>query len=250
VLLASAEKADALGVPEEKRVYLRGWGYAEEPANVAAHPELWRSPALSAAASAALVAAGVGVDDVAHFDLYSCFASSVCFALDGLGIAEDDSRARAVTQTGGLPYHGGPGSNYVTHSVAAMAEALRADPGSVGAVSGVGMHMQKHAYGVWSTTPGLPAGGLPAAPSAATPEPTPIVTSPEGTATVVAYSVLHGRDGAAERAVLICDLPEGGRCYALLEGGTAALAQAEADELVGRLVTLTPKDQLNLAVLS
>ena len=46
LLLASAEKADALGVPEEQRVYLRGWGYAEDPVHVAGHPELWRSPAL------------------------------------------------------------------------------------------------------------------------------------------------------------------------------------------------------------
>ena len=35
---------------------------------------------------------------------------------------------RAVTQTGGLPYHGGPGSNYMTHSLAAMVETLRARP--------------------------------------------------------------------------------------------------------------------------
>ncbi len=50
LVLASAEKADALGVPEERRVYLRGWGYAEDPAHVAGHPELWRSPAMAAAA--------------------------------------------------------------------------------------------------------------------------------------------------------------------------------------------------------
>jgi acetyl-CoA C-acetyltransferase len=31
VVLASAEKADALGVPEDKRVYLRGWAYGEDP---------------------------------------------------------------------------------------------------------------------------------------------------------------------------------------------------------------------------
>ena len=115
-------KADALGVPEDQRVYLRGWGYAEEPEHVAGHPELWRSPAMAAAAGAALSGAGIGVDDVAHLDLYSCFASSVCFALDALGIAEADARAAAVTVTGGLPYHGGPGSNYMTHSLAAMAE--------------------------------------------------------------------------------------------------------------------------------
>ena len=36
--------------------------------------------------AAALAGAGIGADDVAHLDLYSCFASSVCFALDALGI--------------------------------------------------------------------------------------------------------------------------------------------------------------------
>ena len=72
--------------------------------------------------------------DVAHLDLYSCFASSVCFALDALGISEDDGRG--VTQTGGLPYHGGPGSNYMTHALAAMVETLRGDPGSFGVTSG------------------------------------------------------------------------------------------------------------------
>ena len=157
LVLASASKADALGIPEERRVYLRGSAYAEDPAHVAGHPELWRSPAMASAAGAALAGAGIGADDVAHLDLYSCFASSVCFALDALGISEDDTRA--VTQTGGLPYHGGPGSNYMTHALAAMVETLRADPGSYGVTSGVGMHMQKHAYGVWSTDPG--SGPLP-----------------------------------------------------------------------------------------
>jgi acetyl-CoA C-acetyltransferase len=247
VLLASAERADALGVPEEKRVYLRGFGYAEDPANVAAHRELWRSPALAAAASAALDAAGIGTDDVAHFDLYSCFASSVSFALDGLGLEEDDPRG--VTQTGGLPYHGGPGSDYMTHSIAAMTETLRSDPGSYGVVSGVGMHMQKHAYGVWSTVPGVPRmPKVPRMPSrSVVTEPVPLVTSPDGTAKVATYSVLHGRDGTPERALLVCDLPGGERCYASLDGGAGVLEQAELDELIGRYVTLTPQDAVNVA---
>jgi acetyl-CoA C-acetyltransferase len=249
LVVASAEKADALGVPEDKRVYLRGSGYAEDPAHVAGHPELWRSPGLAAASSAALSGAGIGIDDVAHFDLYSCFASSVCFALDTLGLAEDD--ARGVTVTGGLPYHGGPGSNYMTHSLAAMAESLRSDPGSYGVVSGVGMHMQKHAFGVWSTTPpsrtaDVGSGTAAEAPGTATGS-VGIVGSPSGEATVAAYTVLHGRDGTPDRAVLVCDLPDGERCYALLDGGAEALAQAESEELVGRQVTLTPKDQVNLA---
>jgi acetyl-CoA C-acetyltransferase len=246
LVLASAERADALGVPEDRRVYLRGWGYAEDPAHVAGHPELWRSPAMEAAARSALEGAGIGVDDVAHLDLYSCFASSVCFALDALGIPEGDPRAAAVTQTGGLPYHGGPGSNYMTHSLAAMAETLRRDPGSCGLVSGVGMHMQKHAYGVWSTAPGTRPPGHPQ-PYAAAAEPVAIVTSPEGPATVATYTVLHGRAGEPERALLLCDLPGGGRCYAELDGGVPVLAQVEVDELIGRPVTLTPHDQVNVA---
>jgi acetyl-CoA C-acetyltransferase len=249
VILASAAKADELRVPPERRVYLRGYGYAEDPVHVAGHPELWRSPAMAAAAQSALSRAGIGADDVAHLDLYSCFASSVCFALDALGIAEHDARAAAVTQTGGLPYHGGPGSNYMTHSLAAMVETLRRDPDACGVTSGVGMHMQKHAYGVWSTTPGHGVVADPV-PYAAAEEPLGIAGSPSGRATVATYSVLHGRDGGPERALLVCDVPEGGRCYALLEGGAEALAEAEREELVGRRVTLTPQDDRNVAVLS
>jgi acetyl-CoA C-acetyltransferase len=129
-----------------------------------------------------------------------------------------------------------------------MTERLRGDPGSHGVVSGVGMHMQKHAYGVWSTDPGAGVVTDPL-PYAAVETPVGIVGSPAGGATVATYSVLHGRDGEPERALLICDLPEGGRCYALLEGGPAVLAAVEEDELIGRVVTLTPKDQVNWAAL-
>jgi acetyl-CoA C-acetyltransferase len=244
LVMASAEKADALGVPDERRVYLRGWGYNEDSDHVGDHPDLWRSPGMTAASQAALAGAGVGMDEVAHLDLYSCFASSICFALDALGLSEDDRRR--VTQTGGLPYHGGPGSNFMTHSIAAMAETLRADPGSFGLTSGVGMHMQKHAFGLWSTEPGR-----------VTPPPAPekewprlIVDSAEGTATVATYSVLHGRDGEPTATLLVCDLPGGGRCYARLDGGSAAFEEIERDELIGRTVSLTASDAVNLARLA
>ena len=74
-----------------------------------------------------------------------------------------------------------------------------------------------------------------------------IVGSPSGRATVATYSVLHGRDGEPERALLVCDLPGGGRCYAVLDGGPDVLRCAEADELIGRPVTHAPQDQLNVA---
>ena len=148
VLLATEERADALGVPADQRVYLRGTGYAEEPATMAARPELWRSPAMGAAMHSAL--GEIDADEVAYFDLYSCFASSLSFGIDALGLPA----GRLLTVTGGLPYHGGPGSNYSTHALAAMTEALRRDPGSAGLVSGIGMHMTSHSASLWSTRPG------------------------------------------------------------------------------------------------
>ena len=81
----------------------------------------------------------------------SCFGSSLHFARDALGLGADDPRP--LTVTGGLPYHGGPASNYMGHSIATMADVLRADPGSLGLVSGVGMHMTKHVFGCYSTEP-------------------------------------------------------------------------------------------------
>ncbi len=257
VLLASEETADALGVPRDRRVYPRGWCYTTDPTYVAEHDELFASPAMAAASDEALRIAGIGIDDVAHLDLYSCFASSLNLARDALGLGDDD--ARPLTVTGGLPYHGGAGSDYMTHSVATMAEVLRADPGSYGLVSGVGMHMTKHVYGVYSTDPGdltLPdRDGVQRRVDAAHP-PRPIIDAVDGDATVAAYSVIHGRTGEAETGVLVCDV-DGARAYAKLLD-PSSLAEAEDDELVGRRVRVTPKpttlptgqeSTVNLAVL-
>ena len=243
LMLATHEQADALGVPAERRVYVRGWAYATDPPYVAQHEDLSASPAMAAASSAALKAAGAGIDDVAHIDLYSCFASSVNVALDALGIdPTSDSRA-PFTVTGGLPFSGGAGSDYVTHSIAAMTEVLRGDPGSLGLVSGVGMHMQKHAFGVYSTTPGpvAPADPIPTSPAA------PITDTHSGPATVATYTVAHGRDGTAQSALFVCDLPDGSRCYARAQDPDL-LARAEAEELVGTMLTLeTVEDNINVA---
>ncbi|MFN8036680.1 MAG: acetyl-CoA synthetase [Acidimicrobiia bacterium] len=247
VVVASHETADALGVPPERRVYLRGWCYATDPVYVAEHDDMARSPAMELASREALRRAGAAVDDVAHFDLYSCFASSVNFARDALGLRDGDTRP--VTVTGGLPYHGGPGSNYLTHSIAAMAEVLRADPGSLGMVSGVGMHMTKHVFGVYSTSPGpvlppdqrsvqaaLDAGGHRS-----------IVDSYAGDATVVAYSVVHGRDGSPEWGLLVLDLSDGSRTYAKALD-PSLLDDAERTELVGRRVCLATDGRVNTVV--
>ena len=85
-------------------------------------------------AGQALDAGRRGIDDVAHFDLYSCFGSSLHLACDALGISPTDPRG--LTVTGGLPFAGGPASNYMMHAIATMAGVLRDDPGALGVVSG------------------------------------------------------------------------------------------------------------------
>jgi acetyl-CoA C-acetyltransferase len=237
LLLVSHERADALGIPADRRVYVRGWQYATDPVYVAEHPEPWRSPAMATAAGDALRAAGVGIDDVAHLDLYSCFGSSVHFMLDALGLTADD--ARPFTVTGGLPYHGGAGSDYLTHSIAQMTRVLREDPGTVGLVTGVGMHMTKHVAGVYSGTP-PPVAATALLPDAA-PEPATvrIVDRHVGDATVVAATVVHDREGPAW-GLAVCDVP-GGRAYARVEDPDLLL-DAEATEWAGRVVRLAPHD--------
>lgn len=237
VIVASHAAADRLGIPADRRVYLRGWCAAHDPVYVAEHDDLSCSPAMAAASAEALRIAGLGIDDVAHLDLYSCFGSSLNFALDALGLTPGD--ARGVTVTGGLPFAGGPGSGYLLHALSTMTDVLRREPGSVGLVSGVGMHMTKHVYGLYSTTPEPVAPPRAGAVQAAVDQvgARPIEPVASGRATVAAYSVVHGRDGEAEWALAVCDLPGGARTYAKAFDADV-LAAMEHEEWVGRPVTL------------
>jgi acetyl-CoA C-acetyltransferase len=240
LILVSDEKADALGVPRDRRVYLRGWCSTKDPVYVAEREDLWRSVGMQVASRVAMTNAGVDLDDIAHLDLYSCFASSLNFARDALGIAPDDPRP--MTVTGGLPFHGGPGSNYLAHSVATMVERLRDEPAEYGMVSGVGMHMTHHTYAVYSATPGAlqpPDEAGARKQVEAVPRRT-IRPSAKGTARIAAYSVVHGREGP-RFGVAVCDLPEGDRCYARTEHD-ASMRDMEASEWVGREVKLSTTD--------
>ena len=244
IVIASHEAADRLGVPADRRVYLRGWCYATDPVYVAEHEPTWASPAMAATSAEALRVAGAGIDDVAHLDLYSCFPSSVSFALDALGLARNDRRG--VTVTGGLPFFGGAGSDYLTHSIVTMVDVLRNDAGALGVCSGVGMHMTKHVYGVYSTSP--PESGAPRPDEQAVQKTLDeraiklIRDTHSGPATIVTYTVLHGRDGAAEWGLLVCDVDDTTRCYARVTDADM-LAELEGTECVGRSVDLVTNEK-------
>jgi acetyl-CoA C-acetyltransferase len=243
-LLTTHAEADRLGVPRERRVYLRGWAFARDAVYVASHPEMGGSPAMRAASAEALACAGVTAADLTRIDLYGCFTSAIGFAMDALGLPVDGPVA--PTLLGGLPSFGGPSSNYTGHAVATMVETLRADGGGVGLVSGVGMHMTKHVFAVYGTEPGeirLPAEDLPDR-MATTHPPLPVVAHADGVATIAAYTVVHDADGPTH-AVAVCTLSDGSRAYALARD-EALLADLEQGEWIDTKVTLRPDGDVNV----
>ncbi len=149
-LLMSVGAARRLGVPEEKWVYLRGHADLSEQ-SLLQRPDLGHAPSAVMAVREALDVAGIGADDIATFDLYSCFPVPVFNICDGLGIAPDDPRG--LTLTGGLPFFGGAGNNYSMHGVAETVARMRSAPGQFGLVGANGGILSKYSVGVYSTTP-------------------------------------------------------------------------------------------------
>jgi acetyl-CoA C-acetyltransferase len=241
LLVTTVEKADALGIPEERRVHLASSSYAEDPAGIAERADMAASTAMRITGTTALLAAGIALDDVTCFDLYSCFPSSLTLACDALGLDPLDPRGLSVT--GGLPYAGGPGSGYLLHGIAAAVDRLRTEGGHA-FMTGVGMHMQKHVAAVYRAEPGWTA-TLPVQDEVDRQQPRlPLVDSYTGEASVAAYTVAHDRQ-APQNALLVLDVP-GGRTLARVHE-PELLADAESRELVGGTVKVTTDGTKNTA---
>ncbi len=131
-------------------IFVHAGADATDVWNFSARHQFDSSPAIEVASSACLKAAEITIDDISHFDLYSCFPSPVQIAIKALGLTPNDKRG--FTVTGGLPYFGGPGNNYVSHSIASMIDMLKEHSG-YGMVSGLGWYITKHSYGIYSDAP-------------------------------------------------------------------------------------------------
>ncbi len=232
VIATSAEKARALGVPEERQVWWWGGAEADEAAwYLSERRALDESPAMRATHRTALARAGVSLDAIDRFDFYSCFPVAVEMACEMLGLSEEDPRG--FTVTGGLPYAGGPGSSYTLHALASMAERLREAPGAKGLVTGNGWYFTKHSASVLASAPpeALPADvTLPDSPG-----PTPPLDRADGPATIETYTVIYARDGAPERGIVLGRLDAGGaRFLANTPPERGVLEDLVAREGVGR----------------
>lgn len=245
VLLCSVAAARAAGVPEDRWVF--PWAAAEgnDHWHLTDRWDLGRSPAIAAAGARLAAETGAGIDDVAHVDLYSCFPSAVQMAAEALGLGTDEPD-RPLTVTGGLTFFGGPINDYALHGLAHMALVLRADPGSVGLVSGLGWYCTKHSLGLWSTRP--PGGGFRHASVQAEVDATPSrqgAAGHTGPVTVETYTVVHDREGAPERAVAAALTADGRRTWAT-STDRATVAELLDGECAGRPATVDDKRVLHL----
>jgi len=236
VLLTSVAAARRLGIPQEKWVFLHGHADLRER-DLLDRTELSRGPASVMAARHALEVAGIGTDDLATIDLYSCFPIAVSTICDGLGLAPDDPRG--LTLTGGLPFFGGAGNNYSMHAIAETVARLRERPGAYGLVGANGGTLSKYSAGVYSTTPAawrpdrsaeLQA-EIDAWPSV------PQATRADGWGTIEAYTVKHARDGR-RTGIVIGRLEDDGRRFLAMtpDGDDAILDLLSTGEPVGARV--------------
>jgi acetyl-CoA C-acetyltransferase len=250
LIMTSVGEARRLGIPETNWVYLHGCADGNDGWHVSERADLHRSAAIRLGARKALDMAGKQWADIRFFDLYSCFPAAVEIGCQEIGLAEDDPRG--LTITGGLPFFGGPGNNYVTHSIAEMMRRLRGSRASFGLVTANGNYVTKHSFGVYSTTP-IAGPWRRESPSELQREldrlpKAPLVERASGPATVETYTVMHGKCGP-EYSVLFGRLKESGaRFIANTRPDPHVLADFEERDSLGRPGTVSHHEGRNLFV--
>ena len=237
LLICSAAKAKALGIPQSQWVYASASSESNHMVPVSARTDLAACVGARLAGCAALAAAGITASQLDLVELYSCFPIAVEAYAQALGIP----LTRDLTVTGGMPFAGGPFNNYVLQATCRMAALLRQERGPtrrVGLVSSVSGILTKQGFGVWASQPGN-SGFASDDVSADTgrQQNTKVVTSSfQGRAAIAGYTVLHDK-GQAPRALVLADTDTG--CRALAWSSDPALvSRMEESEFCGTSISM------------
>lgn len=242
VILCSVEAAEAAGISRDRWVFPHAGTDAHDTYSVSNRRDLHSSPAITECGKSLFSMAGIGPDDVAHVDIYSCFPSAVQVGAESLGFGLD----RQLTQTGGLTFAGGPLNNYVTHSIAATIGALREDAGSVGLVSANGGYLTKHAVGLYSTEPAAAGWQWADVQDAVDAVPqTAVAEDYTGDVMVEAYTVMHDGDGP-QFGLCAARTSDGARTWARVTDVSVAESMM-SEEAIGRSGSLDADGVLTLA---
>lgn len=236
LIICSAATAERLGVARDRWVFVHAGTDCHEHPFISHRWSFAETPAVELGGQRVLELAETEIGAIDVVDLYSCFPSAVQLGAQSLGLGID----RQLTRTGGLAFAGGPWNNYVMHAIATVVAEVRERGTARGLVWANGGYTTKHAFGVYGTEP--PAHGfrhdkpqdrIDAMPRRELAPP----ADAAGTATIEAYTVMHDRDGAPERAIAACLLADGRRAWGTSDDSTIAAAMCDG-EWVGRSVGL------------
>ncbi|MFM9035556.1 MAG: acetyl-CoA acetyltransferase [Mycobacterium sp.] len=245
-VLMSAETAGRLGVPQDKWVYLRGHAdVVDQP--LLDRADLSYNSASILAVEEAMRVAGVGIGDIATFDLYSCFPVPVFNFCDGTGLATDDPRG--LTLTGGLPYFGGPGNSYSLHAIAETVNRMRCAPGSFGLVAANGGIISKYSVGVYSTEAAewTEDGSAELCDRVAARPATPIAEQADGPAVIETYTVRY--DWPVRTGIVVGRLESDGSRFLALSEDPDLVGLLSDGEPLGASITVEHDERGNRAAL-
>ena len=214
LIVTSLAAARAAGVPKERLIYVWAGAAAHEDEEPLARASWTAQESMRVSLERALQINGLEVQDLDHVELYSCFPCVPKMARRVLGWPAD----RPATIHGGLTFGGGPIGNYMTHSVAAMVQALRKG-GRNGLLFANGGHCTHNHTIIVSRTP--PPGELlpqdydcqAEADTARGPVP-PLGDSYEGPVTLETYTVIYDRSGEPDYGFVLSRAPDGLRVIA------------------------------------
>ena len=242
LIMCSAERATALGVPRDRWVFPLAGTDCHEHQFVSNRWSFAETPAVARGGAMALRLAGLDVDDVSLVDLYSCFPSAVQLGAASLGF----DLQRTLTLTGGLSFSGGPWNNYVMHAIATAMRRLRESPDERAFVWANGGYATKHAFGVYATQPS-PSGfayGNPQEEIDALPRrELALGDDAAGAATIEAYTVMHDRNGVPERLIASAIRPDARRAW-IVNTDPSVAASFASGEHVGERVRLVRSGEL------
>ena len=239
LIMASAEKAKALGIPESKWVFPHAGikGYDHFSASV--REEFYTSPGIRIVGQRLLEITDTELDDLNYVDLYSCFPSAVQVAATEYGLSHE----RPLTVTGGLTFGGGPLNNYVMHSIARTVELLRSTPGGRGLVTANGGNIYKHVHGIYGNEPPAKMFQFESVQEQISALPSrECLESFEGEATLEGYTVMY--DGF-ERSIahVACRTEDGSRTWANTTDEDLLTGMTE-EEFCGRSVRVNRAGEL------
>jgi acetyl-CoA C-acetyltransferase len=237
LIMTNEKIAQTLNIDQKHWIYPMGGADLKNIFNITNRPKLYDSPATREGSRLVLKQAGLKLEDIDLFDIYSCFPSMAQIIMNEIGLSIDDPRD--FTITGGLPYFGGPMSNYAMHAIVTAVDLIRKNPSKKIMIIANGGYNTKQSFGVYGIQP-------PVIPwnerndseiqqsifSKSLADP---IEEANSQITIEAYTIYYNRNGIPKRIIVLGYLENGRRTLALIEGKPELLFKLEQQELVGKI---------------